>query len=148
MNTHTVTLIPQNKTVTVPNGTTLLEAVSQAGITLNNLCGGDGICGRCKMIVRSGEVPQEVSPKLTRDEIRKGYVLACQTNVYNDLTVEIPEETFAREKVLADEDAKRFEDLEADLVYKSELQPSPLIQKMYLDLDKPTLANNLSLIHI
>jgi uncharacterized 2Fe-2S/4Fe-4S cluster protein (DUF4445 family) len=142
MNDHTVTLIPQNKTVSVANGTSLLEAVSQAGITLNNLCGGDGICGRCKMIVRSGRVPEEVSAKLTRDEIRKGYVLSCQIRVYNDLTVEIPEETFAREKVLADEDARRFEDLEADLVYKPELEPLPLIQKIFLDLDKPTLANN------
>ena len=135
-------MIPQNKTVTVPGGTSLLEAISRAGITLNNLCGGDGICGRCKMIVRSGKVPQEVSPKLTRDEIRRGYVLACQIKIYDDLTVEIPEETFAREKVLADEDAKRFEDLEADLVYKPELEPLPLIQKMYLDLEKPSLVDN------
>ena len=144
MSDFTVTLIPQNTTVTVSNGTSLLEAVSLAGITLNNLCGGDGICGRCKMIVRSGTVPQKVSPRLTRDEIRKGYVLACQVSVRDDLTVEIPEETFAREKVLADEDARRFEALEADLVYKPELRPSPLIQKMYLDLDKPTLASNMA----
>ena len=142
MKAYTVTLIPQNKTVTVPGGTTLLEAVSQAGISLNNLCGGDGICGRCKMIVRRGEVSEEVSQKLTRDEIRKGYVLACQIKVYDNLTVEIPEETFAREKVLDDEDARRFEDLEADLIYKPELQPSPLIQKIYLALEKPSLANN------
>ncbi|MBT3271544.1 MAG: 2Fe-2S iron-sulfur cluster binding domain-containing protein, partial [Spirochaetales bacterium] len=139
---YTVTLIPQNTTVSVSNGTSLLEAVSRAGITLNNLCGGDGICGRCKMIVRSGAVPQKVSPKLTRDEIGKGYVLACQFNIHGDLTVEIPEDTYAREKVLADEDAKRFEDLEADLAYKEDLTPTPLIQKMFLDLEKPTLANN------
>ena len=142
METHTVTLIPQNKTVTVPSGTTLLEAVSQAGISLNNLCGGDGICGRCKMIVRGGKVSEEVSQKLTRDEIRKGYVLACQIKVYDDITVEIPEETFAREKVLDNEDAKRFEDLEAGLIYRPELEPSPLIRKIYLDLEKPSLANN------
>lgn len=142
MNNHTVTLIPQNTTVSVSNGTSLLEAVSQAGIALNNLCGGDGICGRCKMIVRSGKVPDDVSPKLTRDEIRKGYVLACQIPVYSDITVEIPEESFAKEKVLANEDARRFEDLEADLVYRSELEPTPLIQKIYLDLEKPSLVNN------
>jgi len=142
METFTVTLISQNKTVSVPRGTTLLEAVSRAGIALNNLCGGDGICGRCKMIVRGGKVSEEVSQKLTRDEIRRGYVLACQVKVYDNLTVEIPEETFAREKVLDNEDAKRFEGLEADLVYKSELEPSPLIRKFYLNLEKPTLANN------
>ncbi|MAG13686.1 MAG: ferredoxin [Spirochaetales bacterium] len=144
MTTQTVTLIPQNTTVTVRRGVTLLEAVSQAGIMLNNLCGGDGICGRCKMIVRTGTVSDEVSAKLTRDEIRKGYVLACQIKVHDNLTVEIPKETFAREKVLADEDAKRFEDLEADQAYKEELVPTPLTQKVFLKLDEPSLANNMA----
>ena len=142
--THSVTLIPQNTTVTVKRGVSLLEAVSQAGIMLNNLCGGDGICGRCKMVVRTGAVSEQVSVKLTRDEIRRGYVLACQIKVNDDLTVEIPEETYAREKVLANEDAKRFEDLEADLAYKEDLIPTPLIQKIYLELDTPSLANNMA----
>ena len=142
MTERSITLIPQNKTVKVAEGSTLLEAVSAAGISMNNLCGGDGICGRCKMIVKHGRVSEEVSAKLTRDEIRKGYVLACQIQVRDDLTVEIPEDTFAREKSLDDKDAERFEALEAELVYRDELVPTPLIQKLHLKLEKPSLANN------
>ena len=139
---YSVTFHPQNKTVRVDGGATLLRAVANAGITLNNLCGGDGICGRCKMIVREGGVPERVSPKLTREEIRKGYVLGCQTTVRSNMTIEIPEETYARERVLADEDAKRFEGLVGELKYNSELIPMPLIQKIYLKLQKPTIADN------
>ena len=72
---QTVTFHPQERTVQVPQGTSLLEAALKAQISLNNLCGGDGICGRCRMIVKKGEVSGEISGKLTRQEIRKGYAL-------------------------------------------------------------------------
>jgi uncharacterized 2Fe-2S/4Fe-4S cluster protein (DUF4445 family) len=139
-----VSFQPQNKTVQVNTGTTLLEAASKAQITINNLCGGDGICGRCKMIVKEGRVSGDVSTKLTREEIQKGYVLACITFVQTDLIVEIPEEMWAKEKVVADEDAERFGVFERDLVYKKEYIPSPLVTKVYLELEKPSLANNIA----
>jgi uncharacterized 2Fe-2S/4Fe-4S cluster protein (DUF4445 family) len=139
-----VSFQPQNKTVKVSEGISLLEAASKAHITINNLCGGDGICGRCKMIVKEGQVSGEVSAKLSREEIRKGYVLACITFVQTDLLVEIPEETLAKEKVVADVDAERFRDFEYDLLYKEEYIPAPLVTKVYLELEKPSLANNMA----
>ena len=51
-----VIFYPQKREVSVEKGTSLLDAVSKASITINNLCGGDGICGRCKMIIKEGEV--------------------------------------------------------------------------------------------
>ena len=108
-----VTFYPQNRKVTVKKSTSLLDAVSKANITINNLCGGDGICGRCKMVVKEGEVSAEVSPKLTREEIKSGFVLACMTRVEGNLVIEIPEETLAKEKISADLDAERFKGFEA-----------------------------------
>jgi uncharacterized 2Fe-2S/4Fe-4S cluster protein (DUF4445 family) len=144
MPTYSVTFLPQNKTIRVEADASLLEAASKAGITLNNLCGGDGICGRCKMIVKRGEVTGRVSAKLTREEIRAGYVLACQTPVDDDLEVEIPAETMAKEKLVAAEDAERFRDLAEGWEYEKGLTPAPLVSKVYLRLEKPTLANNLA----
>jgi uncharacterized 2Fe-2S/4Fe-4S cluster protein (DUF4445 family) len=142
MSRCSVTFYPQNRIVKVKKGSTLLEAASAAHITINNLCGGDGICGRCKMIIKSGEITGKVTGKLTREEIKKGYVLACMSYVENDLTVEIPAETLAKEKVLADEDAERFRSFEQELLYREKYKPSPLVTKLYLELEKPTLANN------
>ena len=139
---QTVTFHPQERTVQVPQGTSLLEAALKAQISLNNLCGGDGICGRCKMVVKKGEVSGEISGKLTRQEIRKGYVLACMSYVQTDLDIEIPEETLAKEKVLADKDADRFRSFEEHIDYRKEYTPSPLITKIYLKLEEPDLANN------
>lgn len=141
MDEYTVTFFPQNTTVSVEKGTSLLEAVSKAHITINNLCGGDGICGRCKMIVKEGEVSGDVTEKLTRDEIKRGFVLACMTYVKSDLVVEIPEETLAKEKIKADREADRFRDFEPTRL-SEEFMPSPLTVKLYIELDKPSLANN------
>ncbi len=137
-----VTIIPHNKIVKVEKGESLLKAVSLARITLNNLCGGDGICGRCKMLVIRGEVTGGTSARLSREEIRKGYVLACMTRIQGDILVEIPEEARATERVIAEEDADRFRDFRKAVAYKPGCMPSPLIKKVYLSLDQPTLVNN------
>ena len=126
--------MPHNKSVRVAADTSLLEAALHAGITINNLCGGDGICGRCKMIVTQGKVTGRVSAKLTRDEIRRGFVLACQTPVEDNLIVEIPEETWAKEKLVAAKDAARFRDLTEGWEYGKDLVPAPLVTKVYLEL--------------
>jgi uncharacterized 2Fe-2S/4Fe-4S cluster protein (DUF4445 family) len=132
---------PPNQEVNVEAGTSLLEAASIARISIKNLCGGDGICGRCKMIVKDGDVSGDVSPKLTREEIRKGFVLACMTFVQSDVTVEIPTETLAKEKVKADRDAERFRTFEQTVALAGS-DPSPLVRKVFIELDEPTLANN------
>ncbi|UCB47099.1 MAG: DUF4445 domain-containing protein [Spirochaetota bacterium] len=136
-----VIFYPQNKKVTVKKSTSLLDAVSKAHISINNLCGGDGICGRCKMVVKEGEVAAEVSPKLTREEIKNGVVLACMTRVEGDLVIQIPEETLAKEKISADLDAERFKDFEQTILLE-EFEPTPLVRKVYLELEPPTLVNN------
>ena len=38
-------------------------------------CGGDGTCGKCRMVVESGSVDATVTAKLTAEEIERGYVL-------------------------------------------------------------------------
>jgi uncharacterized 2Fe-2S/4Fe-4S cluster protein (DUF4445 family) len=138
----TVTFRPHNITTTVPQGTSLLEAATAAEISIDNLCGGDGICGRCRMIVKKGEVSGSVSGKLSRDEIKAGYVLACMTHVQSDLEVEIPPETMAKGKAEANKGAERFEDLQPVAEAVKKRAPDPLITKVYLELEKPTLAAN------
>ena len=95
---YTVMFYPQAWSVRVREGATLLEASAKSNISINNLCGGDGICGRCKMIVKSGKIKGEGTSRLSREEIRAGYVLACEVKVLSDLVVETPRETWAKEK--------------------------------------------------
>jgi uncharacterized 2Fe-2S/4Fe-4S cluster protein (DUF4445 family) len=140
---HKVVFAPLQATVTVETGTTLLEAAGKAHITIDSACGGDGICGRCKMIVRQGRVGGHVSSLLTREEVRQGMVLACQTPVEDDLLVEIPESTRAVEKVVVDRDAQRFRAARPG-IRKREFEKSPLVTKTCLRVDPPSLDNSLA----
>ena len=47
---YKVLFMPFTKTGSVGAGTTLLQAAAAAHITIDSVCGGEGICGRCKMI--------------------------------------------------------------------------------------------------
>ncbi|KPK48120.1 MAG: hypothetical protein AMK72_07475 [Planctomycetes bacterium SM23_25] len=140
---YRVTFAPFQKSVVVPAGTTLLEAAGQARITIDSVCGGDGICGRCKVIVKDGRVGGAPTALLTREEIRQGVVLACQTTVESDLLVEIPEETRAKEKLVVDRDAERFRAIRPG-IKKRDFVSSPIVTKAAIKLHPPTLENNLS----
>ena len=48
-----ITFYPDNTTVECNRGNTLLSCAIAAGIYINSSCGGDGVCGRCK--VKMGE---------------------------------------------------------------------------------------------
>ena len=143
MGSYKVRFTPFDKTVEVESGTNLLEAAGKAGIVINSVCGGDGICGRCKMTVRIGKVGGGGTHLLTREEIQENTVLACQSFVHSDLLIEIPEETRAGEKVEVDETAQRFRAIRPGITPR-EFRKQPLTSRIYLQLPKPTLTDNLA----
>lgn len=140
-----VTFQPSGKTVKVDKDTTLLEAGTQAGVYISSICGGDGICGKCRLIIKKGNIKANPTTLLSREEIRKGYVLACQTTAEGDLEVEVPAESRAeKEKILVDKDAQRFRALYPQAEEKTFFKYDPLVQKLYLELPKTTLQDNLA----
>ena len=92
MRKHKVTFLPDQKEAEVEEGITLLDAAEQAGVYINSLCGGQGLCGECRLQVLSGNAKADKYSVgfFSADEIMKGYVLACQTRVEDDLEVLIP----------------------------------------------------------
>lgn len=84
------------KTLDVPAGATLLNALAQNQIYLPSGCGGGGTCGLCKCKVANGGgefLPTEL-PHLSRAEKQANIRLACQLKVKEDLAVEIPAHIF------------------------------------------------------
>jgi len=77
-------------------GDTLLSLFTQAGIYLPAACGGQGICGACRVRVEWGAgapLPTETI-HLSRGETSEGWRLACQVRVGQDVGVELPPEVF------------------------------------------------------
>ena len=140
-----ITFEPDRKTAEVDQETTLLEAAARAGVYVDSVCGGDGICGKCRLILKKGAVKVEPTRLLTRDEIKKGYVLACQTKAKGDVVLEVPPESREeKRKILVDKDAHRFRALYAPLKEKVYFEYHPLVQKMYLELPPPNLQDNVA----
>jgi len=142
MQEFTVTIKNQKKAVKASKGSDLLSVLVKAGIILNAACGGDGICGKCKVIIRSGEFRAEESKLIKEADRKKGIVLACQAIIEGDLEVEIPKESSqAHEKI-----SHESEEFTKGIILKreGEFPISPLVRKIYIELPSPTLDDNVS----
>lgn len=67
---------------------TLLSAAKNASIAIPSACG-FGVCGTCKVKVKSGETHMVHSGGISQRDIDAGYVLACCTNPMSNVEVEI-----------------------------------------------------------
>ena len=69
----------------------LIIALSVMTAVFLSACGGDGVCGKCKVILRSGEVISPPAAAIKHQEREKRVFLACLTCAASDLEIEIPE---------------------------------------------------------
>lgn len=58
---------------------TLLDAANGAGLDAPYSCRG-GVCSTCRCKIISGQADMNINFSLTDDEIKKGYILACQAH--------------------------------------------------------------------
>jgi len=142
---YSIKFLPEGEVATASSEDTLLDVARSAGIYVSSLCGGDMICGKCRLIVKEGQVFEEQHMLLAREEIRLGYVLACASQPRSDLVVEIPiESRMEGKQIVVDEDAQRFSGLARVDLEKYEFEYSTLTRKLYLELSPPSLEDSLS----
>ena len=141
MATYRIRFLPDDLEVAVEEGKTLLEAARLANVYVGAICGGEGICGKCRVIVRRGDVHGESTEFLTRDEIRQGYVLACQVVPRSDLVVEVPPESRLVGYAGIDRESERFRDFAHGGPDRAPAELAPVVEKLCLELPEPTLDN-------
>jgi ferredoxin len=85
----------QSRSVCVPSGTRLIDAVHTANLPIANACRSEGLCGRCGVAILAGaaeisaETPEESRTK-QRNRIDSRLRLACRIRVCADLSVAAP----------------------------------------------------------
>ncbi len=145
-NMHKVTFYPHNKSVAVEDGENLLRVAMEAGVHVNASCGGEGVCGKCRVIIEEGEVEGGITEKLSDDDIKKGYRQACLSNIKGDLAVRIPVEsaidTSVLNKPLSPRKTARIKEFNLDELKEKGLFVPP-VEKRYLELPEPTAQDNL-----
>lgn len=148
METVTIHFLPADKKVTAAPGDILLDVAMTAGVHINAACGGEGVCGKCRVVIKSGEVSCRETSKLTAEEESKGYRLACQTRLVGDVEVFVPEEEPAEKGAVQ---GPRVRTQDGRHVVSQEIEQlvggawyNPALKKFFVELDPPTISDNVS----
>jgi len=141
-----VTFEPYGLTVEVPEGENLLRAALSAGVHINASCGGEGVCGKCKILLESGDLESIRSGLLSNEEWDLGYRQACQSQVVSDVVVRIPPESLLDRRTLTRRRAGiGLRPSPIDLAtLKAEGLYNPAFKKRFVKLSPPTLTDNVN----
>ena len=146
MSMHTIRFLPYGKSIQIRDGETVIRAALEAGVHVNASCGGEGVCGKCRVLIEDGEVEGGISEKLGREDQQKGYRLACRARVRSDLVVRIPVESSVDAGLLQLQATPRrtahikpfdFEELKEKGLFEAP------VEKIYVELPAPTAQDNL-----
>nr|MCU0539832.1 ASKHA domain-containing protein [Desulfobacterales bacterium] len=125
---------------------TLIQAALDAGVHINASCGGEGVCGKCRVVIEAGEPAGGITEKLSPEDIAKGYRLACQAEVRGDLAVRIPVESVVDAAILnrpaAQRRTARIRDFNLGELKEKGLFLAP-VEKKCLELPPPSVQDNL-----
>lgn len=159
MKRYRILFLPDRKEIEIEQGSSILEAAKRLGLYINSYCGGEGVCGKCRVQITKGNVKPDTNSitLFTKEEIMKGYVLACQTLVNEDLEVFVPPESRIEEEQILKEEIIQKRWVESSPIKYSEpdwislhkrpTDPAslfePLTQKIYLELKEPTADDNI-----
>jgi len=127
---------PYGRRIEASVGETLLEAAGNAGVNISSICGGEGLCGKCRVIVRDGKQnlssPTEMEKRaLSREDLTNGFRLACQARVKKKgkIVIEVPPESqIDRQRLLL-----------RGLERRIELRPA--VRKINVRLREPSLTD-------
>ena len=139
----TVVFLPSGQRGYVSDGKTIQEAAQELDVAIKSLCGGEGICGKCKVKMKRGFFKKydvksrmgnlsrigKAEKKMLGPQQHDGYRLACQAHIHGDVVVFIPEES-RMEKQIVRKAAKEI---------AIELNPS--VRKYYVRIAPPTLGD-------
>ncbi len=147
MKTHKVKFLPHDEEIVVPDGENLIRAAMEAGVHVNASCGGEGLCGKCRVLIESGRVEGGTSPLLDREDFDRGYRLACRSLVKSDLLVRIPPDSEIDAGVLdrytVPRKAAPVQQMDFDEL-KSKGLFIPPVEKKYIELPQPSVMDNLA----
>lgn len=129
-----VTFQPMGKTVRAAVGTRLIDVAAGAGIALDLPCGGEGICGKCRVRIRRGlREPGAAEQRFfSQKDLASGWRLACQTIIREPITVEIPDTS-----LLAS-----YHKILEEIRGTAETALAPTVRKQYVELPAPDRRND------
>jgi len=111
-----IVFLPSGRRGVFPHGTPLLDAARSIGVDVDSVCGGRGLCGRCRVICAVGDfskhaihsranhlsAPGEVEKRFSerRHPLEDNHRLSCQALIQGDLVIDVPSESQMHRQVV------------------------------------------------
>ena len=144
---HRVVFTPSGIVAAAPEGSTVLDAARTAGVDIDSVCGGRGLCGRCQVapstgqfakwgLTSSGEALSAPGPTELdyrgRRPLGPGHRLSCQAAVLGDVVIDVPAQSQVHSPVV-----RKAIDL-------GEITVDPVVTLHYLELPAAELGDEIS----
>lgn len=123
-------------------GESILDLARKFNIAIDAPCSGNGSCGKCRVLLKEGEVESEKSRHITEDEYKEGWRLACRSFVSGDAVIYVPDIASAyksRMKVADLSDKKETEIFDSTLeaVKAAGIKFGTSLKTLLIDLGEP-----------
>ena len=144
---HRVVFTPSGIVAAAPEGSTVLDAARTAGVDIDSVCGGRGLCGRCQVAPSTGQFakwgltssgdavsapgPTELDYR-GRRPLGPGHRLSCQAAVLGDVVIDVPAQSQVHSPVV-----RKAIDL-------GEITVDPVVTLHYLELPAAELGDEIS----
>ena len=140
-----IVFTPSGRRGTFPHGTRLLDAARSIGVDVDSVCGGRGLCGRCRIVCMEGDFAKhairsrpthlsalnETEEKYSerRRELANNHRLSCQAEIRGDLVIDVPPESqMHRQVVRKDAEHREIKLDPATRLYHVEVQRADLLE--------------------
>jgi uncharacterized 2Fe-2S/4Fe-4S cluster protein (DUF4445 family) len=142
---YTIRFLPADIQLQARAGANLLQLAVDAGVHINAPCGGEGACGKCRVIITSGQVDCRDGSKISSEDHARGYRQACQSFVLSDVDVLIPDASALDASVLQGERhaTRHAVTQEIESLVKGAWY-NPAHQKYKVQIDPPSIEDNTS----
>ncbi|MDR1166083.1 MAG: ASKHA domain-containing protein [Deltaproteobacteria bacterium] len=106
-----IVFLPDQVTVKAAVGESVLDVANRGGLHINASCGGEGVCGRCVVELRGGDVEASPGLFLSDEEFKNKLRLSCRAKCNGPARIFIPLESrgdasFFKKATQADESVK------------------------------------------
>lgn len=146
-----ITYRPWGTRASPSEGQSLLDVAEDAGVGIESLCGGEGLCGTCKVVVDEGEEclsePTEADELLLSDsQLDRGYRLSCRAAIESASVSESAEDATGREDlvVTVPEVSRNTGGIVLTEGTEFEIDLDPAVRQYHLELDEPTLEDTVA----
>src|SRR5690349_21444078 len=143
--THLVVFQPSGRQGQILEGTTLLDAARQLGVDVDSICGGRQTCGKCKILVESGEfakyaIRSDAGHLTPADAAERDYFaehgwgqpngarLSCSACVTGDVLVTVPPESQSRRQIIRKSASERV------------IEIDPLLRQVFVEVEPHRLG--------